>query len=233
MPSTPTYALPYPAETDTADVPRDIQALAARLDSVLPGVGTPTGGGLDWYAATPPAGFLLCDGSAISRSSHAALFAVLGTTWGAGDGSSTFNLPDTRGRVVVGYCPGGHADVANIGLNDGTAAGLRRPRHVHTVALNATANHNLTLPDHAHAVNDPGHDHAAGNYTDNAGAGPGGGDFISITRTSTDPTGLTVGNPTSHPAIPGGVTVALAGSVGATGSQDAPSYVVAAKAIKT
>ena len=66
----------------------------------------------DWYAPpgaviafagkTAPAGWLLCNGSAVSRSSYKALFAAIGTTYGAGNGSSTFNLPDLRGRVPAG-----------------------------------------------------------------------------------------------------------------------------------
>ena len=52
--------------------------------------------------ALPPTGFLLCDGSAISRVTFSALFAVLGTTYGAGDGSTTFNLPNLKGKVPVG-----------------------------------------------------------------------------------------------------------------------------------
>jgi microcystin-dependent protein len=55
------------------------------------------------YGGTlPPTGFLLCDGSAVSRVTFSALFAVLGTTYGAGDGSTTFNLPNLKGRVPVG-----------------------------------------------------------------------------------------------------------------------------------
>ncbi|MEM7182655.1 MAG: phage tail protein [Spirochaetota bacterium] len=56
------------------------------------------------YAAptAPPTGFLLCDGSAVSRVTYASLFAVLGTTWGSGDGSTTFNLPDTKAAMPVG-----------------------------------------------------------------------------------------------------------------------------------
>ncbi len=55
------------------------------------------------YGGTlPPTGFLLCDGTAISRSTFSALFAVIGTTYGTGDGSTTFNLPNLKGRVPVG-----------------------------------------------------------------------------------------------------------------------------------
>jgi len=49
---------------------------------------------------------LACDGSAVSRTTYAALFAVIGTTWGTGDGSTTFNLPDFRDRVIIGTSPG-------------------------------------------------------------------------------------------------------------------------------
>ncbi len=56
----------------------------------------------DYAGGTPPAGWLLCDGSAVSRATYATLFAAIGTTWGPGDGATTFNLPDMRGRVAAG-----------------------------------------------------------------------------------------------------------------------------------
>ena len=62
----------------------------------------PTGGLLMWSTASAPTGYLLCNGSAVSRSTYAALFAVVGTTFGSGDGSTTFNLPDYRDRFPVG-----------------------------------------------------------------------------------------------------------------------------------
>jgi microcystin-dependent protein len=55
-----------------------------------------------YAGATAPSGWLLCFGQAISRTTYAALFALVGTTYGAGDGSTTFNVPDLRGRVVAG-----------------------------------------------------------------------------------------------------------------------------------
>ena len=57
----------------------------------------PTGAMFDWPIAAAPTGFLLCDGSAVSRTTYAALFTLLGSTYGGGDGSTTFNLPDFRG----------------------------------------------------------------------------------------------------------------------------------------
>ena len=61
-------------------------------------------GFIQMYAgSTAPTGWLMCDGSAVSRTTYADLYAVIGTTYGSGDGSTTFNLPDLRGRVAVGY----------------------------------------------------------------------------------------------------------------------------------
>lgn len=62
-----------------------------------------------YAGATLPPGWLACDGSAVSRTNYAALFAAVGTVWGAGDGLTTFNLPDLRSQVPVGagQGPGG------------------------------------------------------------------------------------------------------------------------------
>lgn len=55
-----------------------------------------------WPTDTPPTGWLLCDGSAVSRTTYSDLYALIGTTYGAGDGSTTFNLPNMKGKVVAG-----------------------------------------------------------------------------------------------------------------------------------
>jgi len=62
----------------------------------------PTGGMMMWGTASAPTGYLLCNGSAVSRTTYSALFAVIGTAFGSGDGSTTFNLPDFRDRFPVG-----------------------------------------------------------------------------------------------------------------------------------
>jgi microcystin-dependent protein len=64
--------------------------------------GVPIGAQLAYGGATAPNGWLLCYGQAISRTTYSLLFAIIGTTYGIGDGSSTFNLPDKRGRVSIG-----------------------------------------------------------------------------------------------------------------------------------
>lgn len=63
---------------------------------------TPTGVVLPYAGTTEPTGWLFCYGQAVSRTTYADLFIALGTTYGAGDGSTTFNLPDMRGRVAAG-----------------------------------------------------------------------------------------------------------------------------------
>src|SRR5437899_2344559 len=62
----------------------------------------PTGLVLPFAGSAAPTGWALCDGSAISRTTFSRAFAALGTTYGVGDGSTTFNLPDLRGRAVFG-----------------------------------------------------------------------------------------------------------------------------------
>ncbi len=63
----------------------------------------PPGGIIQYGASTAPTGFLLCDGSAVARGTYSTLFGILSTTYGVGDGSTTFNLPDLRSRLPIGY----------------------------------------------------------------------------------------------------------------------------------
>lgn len=63
----------------------------------------PSGAILPYGGSTAPSNFLLCDGSAVSRTTYSTLFGILSTTYGIGDGSTTFNLPNMKGRVPVGY----------------------------------------------------------------------------------------------------------------------------------
>lgn len=79
----------------------------------------PTGGMLPYGGSAAPSGYLLCDGSAVSRSTYSALFTVLGTAYGAGDGSTTFNVPDMRGRSPLGSGTGSGLTSRSIGQNGG------------------------------------------------------------------------------------------------------------------
>jgi microcystin-dependent protein len=63
---------------------------------------SPTGAVTAFAGATAPTNWLLCDGAAVSRTTYAALFALIGSTYGAGNGTTTFNLPNLKGRIPVG-----------------------------------------------------------------------------------------------------------------------------------
>lgn len=91
----------------------------------------PVGSLVMFGGAAAPSGWLLCDGSAISRTTFADLFTAIGTAYGAGDGSTTFNIPDLRGRLPVGK--GSNTSVDSLGENDGAAEASRRPQHTHSV----------------------------------------------------------------------------------------------------
>ena len=84
--------------------------------------GIPTGTITPWSQATPPSGFLECDGSAVSRSTYAALFAIISDTYGAGDGSTTFNVPDLTDKVAV-HKSNNKAFASTAGANTVTPTG--------------------------------------------------------------------------------------------------------------
>jgi hypothetical protein len=77
------------------------------VSAVLAGGGgmVPTGSLVMWTTGTAPTGWLICDGTAVSRTTYARLFAVVGTTFGSGDGSTTFALPNFKGRFPLGLNP--------------------------------------------------------------------------------------------------------------------------------
>ena len=91
--------------------------------------GIPTATIVPWSAASVPTGFLECNGALVSRTTYSALFAIVGTTYGAGDGSSTFALPDLQDNVAVGKSgtkalasTGGANTVASTGNVGGSTA---------------------------------------------------------------------------------------------------------------
>lgn len=123
----------------------------------------PAGLVFDYAGTTPPTGFLLCYGQAVSRTTYAKLFAAIGTTYGAGDGSTTFNLPDYRGVVTAGLDNMGGAAANRLiapwiaGNTLGAISGAQY--HQLSIAQIPSHSHTLTDPGHGHSVNDPGHRH--------------------------------------------------------------------------
>lgn len=89
-------------------------SVVAAINELHANTGVPAGTVIYYAAATPPAGYLKCDGSAVSRTAYSALFAVIGTTYGAGDGSTTFQLPDLRAEFLRGYDDGRGIDTDRV-----------------------------------------------------------------------------------------------------------------------
>ena len=112
----------------------------------------PTGTVSAFAGSAAPTGYALCDGSAVNRTSQAALFGVIGTTYGVGDGSTTFNLPDLRGRVVAGF---GESLLGLTADTLGEDNGLIANTKTHTLT-------EAEMPSHQHKTDgtDSGDNHA-------------------------------------------------------------------------
>jgi len=138
--------------------------------STAPAPGVLSGTIQMWPTATPPSGYALCDGTAVSRTTYAALFAVVGTTFGTGDGATTFNLPDYRGRSPLGVS-GSYA----LATTGGSADAI--------------------VPSHTHGITDPTHSHSLPGTILTYGNPSGGSGVlvqISSMNTGAASTGITV-----------------------------------------
>lgn len=127
--------------------------------------GIPTATVVPWTDSSLPTGFLECNGAAVSRSTYSALYAIIGTTYGAGDGVNTFNIPDLQDEVVVGKSgtkalasTGGANTVASTGNVGGSTANA-------TLSTSQLASHSHTVPAGGSPV-----DGQAANKTDSAGS---------------------------------------------------------------
>lgn len=141
-------------EHQSSDIVGLNDTIAALEDQIATAVSS--GAVMHFARSTPPAGWLKANGAAVSRSTYEALFTAIGTTFGAGDGASTFNLPDLRGEFVRGW------DDAR-GVDGGRAFGSfqdgQNESHTHGASTNSTGAHThsgTTATDGSHAHNDNG-----------------------------------------------------------------------------
>jgi microcystin-dependent protein len=145
------------------------------LSSALAAAEPPTGTVAMWITTTAPSGWLICDGSPVSRSTFSGLFDIIGTSFGVGDGSTTFNLPNLRGRTAVGLDVS-QTEFDSVGKTGGNKA----------VTLTVAQ-----MPVHNHTQN--AHTHTQNSHSHNANTGSNGGHGHSIGGGAT-----TTGSESSH-----------------------------------
>lgn len=163
--------------------------------------GLPIGSIFAWLTGTAPDNCFFLDGAAKSRTTYADLFALWGTSFGSGDGSTTFGIPDCRGQLLIGKSSTSPAN-GSLGATFGDLNHVHSgPSHTHTVAshthtlsahTHTGGSHVHTTPDHSHTV--PAHYHAAtgngadinisssGSHTHTYGAKEGGSDGSTANR---------------------------------------------------
>lgn len=151
--------------------------------STQPPAPTVPAGTIELFAGTViPSGYLLCDGAAVSRSTYATLFGVIGTKFGAGDGSSTFNLPDLGGRVPLGVSST-HLLGTTGGSETVTLTEAELPAHVHEVPQHGHADTiGATTPALSHTITQPVFKY---NQPTKAGGHNFGGGSVWTTNTTT------------------------------------------------
>src|SRR5690606_26592923 len=162
-----------------------IRDLDQAISDIISSNGVQPGTVLDYAGVTAPAGYLMCYGQTVSINDYPALFGVLGTIYG-GNGTTTFGIPDARGRASVGKdnmggTSAGRVTAAASGVN-GATLGATGGAQVHTLT-------EAQMPAHTHYVVDPGHTHANGALPNSSGVnyvGSGGNPYYG----GTAPTGF-------------------------------------------
>ncbi|MEF8758323.1 MAG: phage tail protein [Candidatus Accumulibacter sp. UW25] len=180
-------------------------ASKAYVDGLLPfASGLPVGAIMAFASALPPTGgFLLCNGQLVKRSDYPALFSVIGTTFGVGDGSTTFAIPDLRNQFIrgrsasrtIGSAEGWANGAHNHTITDlGHTHNTTDPGHTHTITDPGHV-HTVSDPGHIHSVSDPGHTHTT-SFSPSYGADGSGGDVrvntVTAKATSSSTTGVSV-----------------------------------------
>lgn len=140
----------------------------------------PIGAVMPYAGTTAPSQWLLCDGSAVSRTTYSELFGVIGTTFGVGDGSTTFNVPDLRGRFPLGLDNLGGASANRVTATQADNLGQSSGSQTHTLAVSEL----------------PAHSHSASGYTLGGGATTG----FNGTTSGTSPVTVNTNNAGSNGA---------------------------------
>lgn len=166
--------------TDTAGIANH-EGRITTIEGSLGGLALPVGAIMDYGGAAAPSGWLLCFGQAVSRATYVALFTAIGTAYGVGDGTTTFNVPDFRGRVSAGQDDMGGVSANRLttaGGLDGDVLGGAGGAETIALALANLAAHTHTGPSHTHTFSDTAttgnasanHQHGGGPLSGAAGA---------------------------------------------------------------
>ena len=191
-----------------------------------------------WTKATAPAGYLLCDGSAVSRSTYAELFAVTGTTYGVGDGSTTFNVPQLQGKMPQGFdgntynlAGTGGANTVTVSVTNNQAATNATNQAVTiTGSIDNTSLTSAQLASHAHTFTSTN-----GGAATAASINPTTAVRISTANANTGNQGSGTGHNHSHTlsgTLTGNITTSLTGTVAAAGTNSFSPFVVVNYIIK-
>lgn len=214
----------------------------------MPMGGLPAGSIIQWAGSVAPSNWFFADGAAVSRTTYASLFAAIGTTYGAGDGSTTFNLPDLRGRVPVGKNAGTFSTLGATGGAESvtlTSAQSGLPAHTHGVSWlnninvapfsgsygaigsNAAGNVNANAAQDAAQAHTNLQPYLVTNYIIKASSGWTAGDSELATRVGSleaAPAGLVRVVPTSVAVGSGSASVSSTGVVTFTGVSSISIY---------
>lgn len=158
---------------------------------------------------TSRAGFLLCDGTAVSRSTYAALFAAVGTSFGTGDGSTTFNVPDFRGQAPIGAGTGPGLTARTLGTSVGTEtttltgpqSGIAQHNHTIAAATGSTTPGNTGGPSTANTGAGSAHSHSSTTVTTGATAVPTAAPTANVASSGSGAINVgtpTIGNESAH-----------------------------------
>jgi microcystin-dependent protein len=148
-------------EEDISSLDTRVTTNEEDISSLTSAVSTAISAGAVMTFATPsaPAGWLKADGSAVSRSEYPNLFLAIGTLYGAGNGSTTFNLPDLRGEFVRGLDDGRGVDSFRTLGSFQIDVNKEHNHNWGNISTGANGGHSHTTPNHTHTLTDPGHTH--------------------------------------------------------------------------